>query len=308
MKLLPKTTLSESAKASRWRHIWIIDILIALLLFLIAQLIELSVLAFPALFTLLAPSFPGYTEDVASKFDTFLLLLQLLATISLIIVCILYCTKMEHRSVQSIGFCGISPIIEYIKGFFLGAFLFTSAWLICLLFGVIEVHLSTKSISPIIVLFLVAFCVQGLSEEVFCRGFLMQSLSSRYPPIVAIISNSIVFACLHLLNNSISALALLNLFLFGIFASLYFWKRGNIWGIAAAHSSWNFVQGNFFGINVSGINIESSIFTTSLKDSGSFINGGGFGLEGGIAVTIILLIASGIILVAPARSNIVISE
>lgn len=55
----------------------------------------------------------------------------------------------------------------------------------------------------------------------------------------AVIANSVIFAALHLLNPGVAPLAIVNLILFGIFASCYFIRRGNIWGIGALHSVWN---------------------------------------------------------------------
>ena len=105
----------------------------------------------------------------------------------------------------------------------------------------------------------------------------------------AVFSNAFLFAALHLLNTGIGVLAFVNLVLFGVFASLYFIKRGNIWGIGALHSIWNLVQGNFWGLRVSGMTTECSVFRSTMMEGKSVINGGAFGPEGGLAVTVILL-------------------
>ena len=132
--------------------------------------------------------------------------------------------------------------------------------------------------------------LQGMSEEVLCRGYLMVSIGRRYSMWVAILSNSLIFAALHLLNDGISVLALINLVLYGVFASLYFIERGSIWGVAAFHSVWNLVQGNFWGLRVSGIVTECSVFQSTIADNRNIINGGDFGPEGGLAVTIVLAV------------------
>ena len=106
---------------------------------------------------------------------------------------------------------------------------------------------------------------------------------------MAIIVSSVAFGALHLGNAGIAPLAFVNLVLFGIFAGVYFVKRGNIWGIAAIHSMWNFAQGNIFGILVSGNDFGTTIFTSDINENMAIINGGDFGLEGGILTTIVLL-------------------
>ena len=70
-----------------------------------------------------------------------------------------------------------------------------------------------------------------------------------------------------------------------------FLKTGNIWLVSALHTSWNFVQGNVFGVLVSGGTPSVSILSTAPTDLKDLINGGPFGLEGGIAVTIVVTIA-----------------
>ena len=109
-------------------------------------------------------------------------------------------------------------------------------------------------------------------------------------------ANVLLFAMRHLGNDGVSPLALINLTLFGIFASVYFIKSGNIWGIGAFHSIWNLAQGNFYGIRVSGIVTTCSVLASSPVEGRSLINGGSFGLEGGLAVTVVLLAGTAFLL------------
>ena len=53
---------------------------------------------------------------------------------------------------------------------------------------------------------------------------------------------------------------------------------------------WNFVQGNIFGIPVSGMKIKASVLSFS-QQGNYLINGGDFGLEGGLAVTLVLVVS-----------------
>jgi membrane protease YdiL (CAAX protease family) len=137
--------------------------------------------------------------------------------------------------------------------------------------------------------FFIGFLLQGMSEEVMLRGYFMVSVASRAPMLVAILANSLIFALLHLMNNGVTSLSMVNLTLFGVFASVYTLKSSSLWGICAIHSIWNFAQGNIFGIAVSGQRIDASVFSFSPTESGALINGGSFGLEGGLAVTAVLL-------------------
>jgi membrane protease YdiL (CAAX protease family) len=102
-------------------------------------------------------------------------------------------------------------------------------------------------------------------------------------------------------NPNVSFIALINIFLFGLFASLLTLRRGSIWMVGAIHSMWNFAQGNLFGIPVSGLTGLPSPLTATVKEGTwqTLISGGSFGLEGGLAVTVVLLVACGLVLFLP---------
>jgi len=78
--------------------------------------------------------------------------------------------------------------------------------------------------------------------------------------------------------------------LFGLFASVYALKFNSIWGVCAIHSAWNFVQGNIFGLQVSGMDKMVTIWRFEAIGN-DYITGGDFGPEGGLSVSIVLLIA-----------------
>ena len=81
----------------------------------------------------------------------------------------------------------------------------------------------------------------------------------------------------------------------------------NIWIVGAAHSIWNFVQGTIFGVSVSGIQIKRTVFVGKSVEGASFINGGKFGLEGGLSVTLVLLAGIGILVWSLYRKGMIIS-
>lgn len=212
----------------------------------------------------------------------------LISEIVIIAIALGFCVLFEKRNPRKVGFSKGNFLKEYGIGIVAGFLFFSAAVLIAVLTG--SVKLSVEGGGIILVFFAIGFMIQGMAEEVLCRGYLMCSVARRYPLWVGVIVNSVVFAALHLLNAGISVLAFINLILYGIFASLYFIRRGNIWGIGAFHSVWNFVQGNFYGIQVSGTGKMTSVFASTFTEGREIINGGAFGLEGGLAVSIVLAI------------------
>lgn len=221
----------------------------------------------------------------------------LFADIMMILVICLFCRFLQKRKLRTLGFVKKDMFKEYGIGMLLGFVFFSVCVLLSYLFGGIKI----TGISPtfsigIFILYLLGYMVQGMAEEVLCRGYFLSSYARRYPVYAAVIANSLFFASLHLLNNGITVLAFINLVLFGIFASLYFIRRGNIWGIGAFHSIWNLVQGNFYGIQVSGTPLGNTLFTTEMVEGKTLWNGGSFGMEGSLICTIVYVVGIVILL------------
>jgi membrane protease YdiL (CAAX protease family) len=138
---------------------------------------------------------------------------------------------------------------------------------------------------------LLSYTVQGPAEEVLFRGWLLPIIGSRYRPWIGVLVSSIFFSLAHVGSPP---LALLNLFLFGVFAAVYALAEGGLWGICAWHAVWNWAMGNLLGFAVSG-SAHAGLLISIRATGPDVISGGAFGLEGGLACTAVFLIAIGII-------------
>ena len=108
---------------------------------------------------------------------------------------------------------------------------------------------------------------------------------------IGILVSSLFFTFLHLGNDAISLIPLLDLPLFAILASLVMLKTGNIWVISDIHAAWNCFQGNVFAFPVSGTQAGQAFI--AVETSGpDWLSGGAFGVEGSV---ISLLIQAGMI-------------
>lgn len=295
-------TAVRQAKESQKGMFLLWEILVFIGVFIVSTIAE-GILIFPAEFLiqlqhpeLIAAATSGdmnkYTEllNEITSGDTFVIL-SLFSTAGIILVTLLFCKLIQKRRMNSLGFVKKDMVKEYLAGLFFGFLAFSGAVLICVLTGSMKFNGFSQNFSiGIFLLFILGYMIQGMSEEVLCRGYFMVSVSRRYPIAAGILANSVLFAVLHLFNSGISILAFINLVLFGVFASIYFLKRGSIWGIAAFHSVWNLVQGNVYGVLVSGMETQCSVFSTSMAEGKGIINGGAFGLEGGLAVTIVFIL------------------
>lgn len=305
-KFLKTPKAVEEARESGNGLHWALEIVIFIAVFLVSSFAEVIIILPVQMIKMFTNA--EYMEAVASgdtariveaskqvsmelESSDLMTILSLFATIMMILVVILFCKLIQKRKMSSLGFVKKGAGVEYIKGVVVGFVIFSVAVLICVLTGSLKLEgLSETFAIGTFLLFVVGYLFQGMAEEVLCRGYFMVSIGRRYSMTMAVIVNSVAFAALHLFNSGISVLALVNLTLFGIFASVCFIKTENIWMVGAIHSVWNLVQGNVYGIKVSGIETHCTIFSSAMVEGKELINGGSFGLEGGLGVTIVLVI------------------
>ncbi len=294
------TVVRESMAVKKGLHP-VLEILVFIAVFFVSTIAE-AILQMPALIIGMFFNQPyldalsaGDAETAAELLNEMtasapVTIISLFATIGMIGIVFLFCRFLQKRKLRTLGFVKKDMGKEYLIGLVTGFLVFSAAVLICVLTGSLKFHgISAEFSIGFFILFVLGYMIQGMSEEVLCRGYFMVSFSRRAPVVIAIMANALLFAALHLMNPGITVLAFVNLALFGIFASIYFLKRGNIWGVAAFHSIWNLVQGNVYGIEVSGMASNCSILESTAVEGRGLINGGSFGLEGGLAVTIVLL-------------------
>lgn len=220
---------------------------------------------------------------------------NLFGTILSSIVVILWARFYEKRSMKSLGFTRKNALRDYVVGLIIGFVMFSLVVGINVLTGSMTIENVTANLSGatigFILIFFIGFLFQGAYEELLIRGYLMVNVGAKHKVITAIAVSSIAFALLHGINPGFSFLAVINLILISVFWGLYVICFNNLWGACAMHSIWNFVQGNFYGIKVSGMDIADSVFVSTSVPGKELINGGAFGAEGGIATTIVISIA-----------------
>ncbi len=230
--------------------------------------------------------------------DCIVTLIILFSTIAIIITTIIWCTKVEKRSLDFMGFKKNNILKNYLIGLLVGFIMFSMVVIIEIITGSLKFNgFNSLSIIPImiILLFFIGFIIQGASEEILIRGYFFSNIKSQHKTIVAVLISSLTFSLLHIFNSGFNFIPFINILLVGIFFALYYFCFDNLWGACAVHSIWNFAQGNIYGIKVSGINTFYSVFNTTQVEGHDLLNGGIFGAEGGL-VTTFVIIASIIIL------------
>ena len=232
------------------------------------------------------------------------ILVQLFITFVPIVILTLYVKFAEKRSLRSMGFVKEHAVTDYLLGMLIAFAMFSACIGICTVSGAMKFGGYTLNGEYLmIVLLFLGFMVQGASEETVCRGFMMTSFGSKGGAFAGMLFNSLVFGSLHLLNNGVTLLSMLNLILFGVFMSVLVLKLNSIWMACAIHTVWNFVQGNFYGVLVSGGSFGTSVFKFTSVEGKELINGGAFGMEGGLATTAILTVSIVIVLLLRPRET-----
>ena len=133
--------------------------------------------------------------------------------------------------------------------------------------------------------------LQGGTEEVATRGWLLTRIAARTNLLLAIAISSSLFGILHMGNAGVTFLSVLNIILDGVLAALLFIYTDSIWLVVAQHGTWNYVQGNLLGFQVSGTGADASIFSFTMGDGPDWLTGGAFGAEGSIITTLVLLVS-----------------
>lgn len=133
--------------------------------------------------------------------------------------------------------------------------------------------------------------LQGGTEEVATRGWLLTRIAARTNLPLAIAISSSLFGILHMGNAGVTFLSVLNIILDGVLAGLLFIYTDSIWLVVAQHGTWNYVQGNLLGFQVSGTGADASIFSFTMGSGPDWLTGGAFGAEGSIITTLVLLLS-----------------
>ena len=98
---------------------------------------------------------------------------------------------------------------------------------------------------------------------------------------------------------------LANIVLFGLFISLYAVREGSLWGVCGWHAAWNWLLGLGFGLEVSGMKIDSLPLITDLtaaQGAAWWLTGAAFGPEASLVTTAVLLLGT-IVLVVRGRTK-----
>ncbi len=215
--------------------------------------------------------------------------INILTEASMIFSVILFWRLFDKKPLSGMGLISLRYGYKDLRtGLILGIISMSLVFVIILKMGNVILEkelLKPTTLFPLFTGFIL-FIVAGISEELFSRGYCIEVLKQTGKTSIAVLVSSLVFTALHLGNKNISFLAIFNVFLAGILFSNMYLKTGSIWLSTGYHIMWNFFEGTIFGFQVSGLYVNGLYKVKNVTNN--YINGGQFGPEGGIVVTIII--------------------
>lgn len=194
--------------------------------------------------------------------------------------------------------CKGNNAVNLLIGLLIGIGMNGAAILMAWMHGDIRMYFDKFEPVPFIILFIAVF-VQSAAEEMVCRGFIYQRVLRTYRNRfwLAVIINSVFFGMIHLGNDGISAMAVVDLVVTGLLFSAMVYYFDSLWMAMAAHAGWNFTQSILAGLPNSGIVVPYSVFrldAASARDS--FFYNVDFGVEGTVpAITIQVVVLAALV-------------
>ena len=150
----------------------------------------------------------------------------------------------------------------------------------------------------------VVFALAAAFEEALCRGYFLQTFSRSGLAWLGIVITSLVFGLGHLGNTDANLISTINTVLAGIWFSVAYFKTRDLWFAWGMHLMWNWMQGSFFGIEVSGIKSIAAFPLFKEIDTGpQWLTGTTYGVEGGIVCTVALIVSTIAIYYLPIKSE-----
>jgi membrane protease YdiL (CAAX protease family) len=187
---------------------------------------------------------------------------------------------------------------DWLMGSLIGALSLALAALIATAGGSLRFRMnetgSSGSVFNTLILSALVFILLAALEEAIFRGYPLQTMTRAHLAWAAIIITAVIFSWGHLNNpNAVPGFTFVNTALAGVWLAIAYLRTRNLWLPLGIHWAWNWSMSAVFGIPVSGITRVTPDPLLRATDLGpAWLTGGNYGLEGGAACTIALLVST----------------
>ena len=135
--------------------------------------------------------------------------------------------------------------------------------------------------------------VAALAEEAMFRGYALQTLTRARLAWLGVFLTSVPFGLAHLDNpNVVPGVTFANTAIAGIWFGVAYLRTRSLWLPWGLHWAWNWALGWFFGLPVSGGQVTSNPLFKATDIGPAWLTGGTYGIEGGVACTIALVLST----------------
>jgi hypothetical protein len=151
---------------------------------------------------------------------------------------------------------------------------------------------------------LAIFAAAAAFEEALFRGYILQTFTRAGLAWLAIGGTAALFAMVHLGNPDANWVSTTNTALAGVWFGLAYLKTRDLWFPFGMHLMWNWAQGAVFGIEVSGLkDIAPATLLKEIDRGPAWLTGENYGIEGGIACTVAIVVSIALIHFLPVKAN-----
>lgn len=139
----------------------------------------------------------------------------------------------------------------------------------------------------------VLLLVAALAEEAMFRGYPLQTLTRAHLTLLGILLTSLPFGIVHLHNpNVVPGVTFANTAFAGVWLAAAYLRTRSLWFPLGVHWGWNFALGWIFGLPISGLRIISHPILIGQDAGPAWLTGGTYGIEGGVACSIALVVST----------------
>lgn len=192
---------------------------------------------------------------------------------------------------------------DALAGSLVGALSISLAALICLAYGSYSFTVASEAAPVVKTLASSAafFTLAAAAEETLFRGYPLQTALRAWPAWLAVVPTSLLFAYVHTDNPyAVSGYTFLNTSIAGFWLAVAYVRTRSLWLPLGLHWGWNFTMGSLLGLPVSGISFLTPAPLLRTADTGpAWLTGGHYGIEGGAACTLALVISTIFVAYAP---------
>jgi len=192
-------------------------------------------------------------------------------------------------------------------GLVVGAATLSFAVLIAFVFGGLRFTSNTVDTTALLKSLTLAFgvfAVGSAGEEVLFRGYILQTFTRSDLAWFGILLTSVFFGAVHLQNENADAISTINTMLAGVWFGIAYLKTRDLWFVWGLHLMWNWMQGAFFGIEVSGFtNLVSTPLLKEVDSGPTWLTGSTYGVEAGIVTTIAIVVSMVVIYFLPIKPS-----